>query len=157
MLSIIAAVANNMVIGINNDLPWQIKEDLQYFKNKTVNKKVVMGRKTFESLDKPLPNRTNIVLSRANDFSHKGTVCLTLEEVISYADTDEEVFIIGGSEIYTLLMPYVQRMYITDIFLEVAGDAHFPTYDLADWNVNSIQLGDGIDPFYEFITLHRKS
>lgn len=156
MLSIITAIADNQVIGLNNDLPWKILEDLQFFKNKTLNKKVVMGRRTFESLGRPLPNRTNIVLSRGNELQHPGITYMSLDEVISYVSSDEEIFIIGGSEIYSLLIPHVHRMYITDIFLEVAGDAYFPYYNLNEWNIESIQLGQGTDPSYEFISLVRK-
>lgn len=158
MLSIIVAMADSQAIGINNNLPWEIKEDLQFFKNKTLNKKVVMGRKTFESIGRPLPLRENIVLTRdRSEKPHDNVSYLTLEEVLSYEPLDEEVFVIGGSEIYELFLPHVQRMYITDIFAEVqSADAFFPTYDLKDWIVSSLEVSKTQDAYHEFIQLDRK-
>jgi len=158
MLTIIAAIADNHAIGINNSLPWKIKEDLDFFRNMTLNKKVIMGRRTFESIGKPLEGRTNIVLSRGNDIKHPGVTVLKLTEVIELASSDEEVFVIGGSQIYELLLPYVQRMHITDIFLDVQeADAFFPNYNLAEWNTTSITTSSNDDGVcYDFIQYDRR-
>lgn len=117
-----------------------------------------MGRKTFESLKKPLPHRQHIVLSRSNHDPMSPNVCyMTPEQVLSlYQTSAEEVFVIGGGEIYEVFLPHVQKMYITDIFLDVVGDAHFPQFDLADWDINSIRVGECCNEFYEFIDLSRK-
>lgn len=158
MLTLIVAIADGHAIGVNNSLPWKIKEDLQFFRNKTLDKKVIMGRRTFESIGKPLAGRTNIVLSRGNDIKHPGVTVLKLNEVIELASSDEEVFVIGGSQIYELLLPYVQRMHITDIFLDVQeADAFFPIYDLSEWETTSVTSSNEDGVFYDFIQYDRRS
>lgn len=135
-LTIIAAKAKNNVIGVNNNLPWHFSKDLQFFKNKTLNGKIVMGRRTFESLGcKPLKDRQNIVLSRCNDFKHQDVTTVNLIEVIQMAQSDEEIFVIGGSQVYEQLLPWCTRMYITDIDLDVEnGDSFFPTFNPDEWS-----------------------
>lgn len=137
MLSIIVAKANNNVIGTNNELPWKIKEDMTFFRNKTLNGTVVMGRRTFESIGKPLKRRRNLVLSRGIDIEHQDVTIVNLNEVIQLAQSDEEVFVIGGAEVYSLLLPWCTRAYITDIFLDVEdADAFFPQLDSSEWKLN---------------------
>ncbi len=136
MLSIICAKSKNGAIGYKNKLPWKIKEDMRFFKNTTLNRTVVMGRRTFESLGRPLKDRTNIVLSRGIDFEHPDVATVNLNEVIQMAHSDDEIFVIGGAQIYELLLPWCTRMYITDIALVVEdADAFFPTIVDSEWQI----------------------
>ncbi len=138
MISLIWAEDRNHLIGKDNKMPWHYPEDLKYFKEETKNKKVVMGRKTFESilsyLKKPLPNRESIVLTRQT-LSFDGALVVNdyHDLVKKYKDSDEEVFIIGGKQIYELFLPHADRLYITHIDEEYEGDTHFPPYDLKDY------------------------
>lgn len=139
MLSIIVATASNNAIGKDNNLLWHISEDLKRFKEITSGHKILMGRKTFESLPGILPNRPHIVLTRDTSFkvdSDKVTVIHNLDEVINnYKDSDEEVFIIGGGEIYNLLIPYVKKLYLTKVKKEFDADTYFPQIALNEWVV----------------------
>mgnify|MGYP000910511862 CR=1 FL=1 len=143
MISIIVAISKNNVIGKNNSLPWYYPSDLQYFKKTTLNKKVVMGRKTFYSIleknHKPLPNRTNIVVTRNKDFSYTGVI--VIHNLIDFLKQphEEEIFIIGGKEIYEQALPYVDRLYITHIDEAYEGDTYFPTIDFSQYHLISKQ------------------
>ncbi len=139
-VALIAAFAQNLVVGINNSLPWHLPEDLKYFKRTTSGKAIVMGRKTYESIGRPLPNRTNIVVSRNPDFSADGVVVVdSLEAAIKHAEAVntingvEEVMIIGGAAIYEAALPLADRLYLTHVHASVEGDAHFPKVDLSEW------------------------
>ncbi len=135
IISIIAAMDRNHLIGCKNQLPWHLPADFAHFKSITMGKPVIMGRKTFESIGKPLPGRTNIVLSRDPDTSFEG-----VEYVSSFADAlakvpdAQEVMVIGGSTIYEMLLPQVNRMYFTYVDAEFEGDAWFPEYDKNQWH-----------------------
>lgn len=136
--TIIAAVAENMAIGKDGDIPWHIPEDLEHFKEKTSGHPVVMGRKTFESLPedfRPLPNRTNIVLTRS-EMDKKGIkVAKSLEEAYSIAEEiDDKVFIIGGASVYEQVLPEADRMILTEVKKEVDGDTFFPEFDREEWD-----------------------
>ena len=134
-LSLIAAMAKDRVIGRDNTLPWQLPEDLKHFKTTTLGKPVIMGRKTWESLGRPLPGRRNIVISRNADYSPTGgEFAPSLQAAIAMAAEAEEIFVIGGADIYRQALPLAQRLYLTEIALDVAGDAHFPEFSLADWS-----------------------
>jgi dihydrofolate reductase len=135
MISMIAAVAENNVIGKNNNLIWHISEDLQRFKKLTLGHPVIMGRQTYESLPvKPLPNRRNIVISRKSDLKPFGAeTASSAEEAIKMCLEDEEVFVCGGAEIYRLFLPVVDKMYLTHIHKNFEGDTFFPEVDLDDW------------------------
>lgn len=134
MISIISAISKNNVIGLNNTLPWHLPEDLKHFKNLTTGKTVVMGRKTFESIGKPLPNRTNIVLSRNNkEINIPGVI--TTNNIESLIHSENEIFIIGGSEIYSLFLPYANKLYLTLIDEEYEGDTYFPDIDYEKWDM----------------------
>lgn len=140
ILSLIAALASNRCIGINNKLPWYLPEDLKYFKAVTMGKPIVMGRTTFDSLGKPLPNRCNIVVTRNRDFAHPGVkVAYSLDEAIkigesvAYIEGGDEIVIIGGANIYQQALPLVQRMYLTEVQKSVEGDAFFPEFDKTAW------------------------
>lgn len=145
-ISAIAAMSKNRVIGRDNALPWHIPEDFKYFKRTTFGKPVIMGRKTYESLGQPLPGRINIVISR-NPDDIKGDVFAvdTLEKAIerataiALADSVDEIFIIGGGQIYTAALPQTDRLYLTVIDESFEGDAHFPDFDENEWTETSSQ------------------
>jgi len=138
-LSIIAAMNKNRVIGKNNQLPWHVPEDFKYFKDKTIKHAIVMGRKTYESVGVPLSNRNNIVLTRQKDFHPEGvTVFHSIDPIIEYKDSDEEVFVIGGSAIYGMLLPFVSKIYLTIIDKDCEGDTYFPKVDFEnDFKITS--------------------
>ena len=139
-LAAIVAAAENGVIGRNNALPWHLSEDLKYFKRVTLGKPIVMGRKTFESIGRPLPGRTNIVITRNHAYRHEGVkVVSTLDEALSLAadialiDGVEELLVIGGAEIYRESIPRADRLYLTEVHAAVQGDALLPPIDWSKW------------------------
>ncbi len=133
MISIIVAVAENGVIGDKNALLWHISEDLKHFKSVTTGHPVIMGRKTFESLGRPLPNRTNVVITRRQLEIPGCRVVHSLEEAVRLFPEDEEVFVIGGAQIYAEALPLARRFYLTRVFRAYEGDTVFPAWDEADW------------------------
>lgn len=137
MISIIAAVAENGIIGDNNSLLWHIAEDMRYFRRMTTGHPVVMGRRTFESLGRPLPARDNIVLTRsAREFEGCRTVH-SLAEATALYPADTEIFIIGGAQIYAEALPAADRMYLTRIEHAYEGDTSFPTWNKDEWRLAS--------------------
>ncbi len=132
MLSLIVAMSENRVIGVNNGLPWNIPEDLKRFRAITVGHPMIMGRKTFESIGRVLPQRTNIVVTRDRNFRVEGGgVCHSLEEAIDWAKRSpgaEEIFVIGGSEIFRLALPLANRLYLTEVHWPFEGDTFFPDF-----------------------------
>lgn len=136
-VAMIAAMAENRVIGANNRMPWHLPADLQHFKAITLGKPVLMGRKTFESIGRPLPGRRNIVISRDADFTAPGIEKAdSPEQAMSMAGDCEELMVIGGGAIYEVFLPLAARLYLTDIALKVDGDTRFPDYrQAADWVV----------------------
>jgi dihydrofolate reductase len=139
-ISFIVAVSENNVIGKNNQLPWQIPRDMKYFKNVTWAMPVVMGRKTFEALGKPLNGRTNIVVTRNKDWKKNGvqTVQSIDQAIVLAAKTDaKEIFIIGGAEIFQAAMPSADRIYLTLVHENFEGDAFFPEIKQEDWKLAS--------------------
>lgn len=134
IISIIAAMDRNHLIGNKNQLPWHLPADFSHFKSVTMGKPIVMGRKTFESIGKPLPGRKNIVLSRNAEMKFEGADCVSdFDQAISLVSGVEEVMIIGGSAIYEMLLPEVDRMYLTYVDAEFTGDAWFPDFDKNQW------------------------
>jgi dihydrofolate reductase len=135
MISFVVAVARNGVIGREGGLPWHISSDLKRFKEITMGKPVIMGRKTWDSLPrKPLPGRRNIVITRQPRFLAEGAdVVATAEEALNLCAGAPEVAVIGGGEVYRLFWPMVDRLYLTEVDLEVEGDTHFPALDPAEW------------------------
>ena len=130
-LTIIAAVSINNVIGNNNKLIWKLSNDLKRFKNLTTNHSVIMGRKTFESLPNPLPNRDNIVITRDTNYSKPNIqVCSSIEDAINLTKTDTQPFIIGGGEIYSQTINIVDKIELTRVHKEFDGDAYFPEIPL---------------------------
>ena len=137
MLSLIVAVAQNGVIGDRNALLWHISEDLKHFKALTSGHPVVMGRKTYESLGRPLPNRTNVVISRQELEIPGCRVVHSLDEALALFPGDEEVFILGGAQIYAEALPRADRFYLTRVFHDYEGDTRFPEWDEAQWRLVS--------------------
>lgn len=139
-LAIIVAVADNGVIGRDNALPWKLSEDLRYFKRMTMGKPVIMGRKTFESIGKALPGRTNIVISRNSAFTAEGIKVTSsfgealhlAEQAVSHDGGDEAV-VIGGSAIYRAAIPLAERLYVTEVHASVEGDALLPPIEWSEW------------------------
>lgn len=139
MISIIVAVAANGVIGDNNSLLWHISEDLRNFKRITSGHPVVMGRKTFESLGRPLPNRTNVVVSRTVTEIEGCRVAASLGEAIAMFPEDEEVFIIGGAQIYAQALDAADKIYLTRVEHDYEGDTSFPEWDATRWRLTSCE------------------
>jgi dihydrofolate reductase len=139
IISLIAALSENRVIGKNNDLPWHLPDDMKYFMETTKGHHAIMGRKNYDSIPekfKPLPNRTNIVITRQPDFKAPG--CLVVNSLadameIATRNGEQEVFVIGGSEIYKLSMPYANRLYLTEIHSVIDGDTFFPEINKTEW------------------------
>lgn len=134
MISIIVAIATNGVIGGDNKLLWHISEDLKNFKRITLGHPMIMGRKTFESFPKALPNRQNIVITRNPAYTANGAdVVLSLDEALKIASPKDEIFIIGGGEIYRQAMPLADKLYITHVDLSPQGDTTFPDISSDEW------------------------
>jgi len=134
MISIIVAVAENNVIGKDNNLIWHLPKDLKHFKETTTGHFIIMGRKTFESNGRPLPNRTNVIITKDKNYQAEGCVILhSLEDAINIAKNDSEVFIIGGGEIYKQAMPIADRIYLTKVHHLFDGDTFFPEINMKDW------------------------
>ncbi len=139
-ISLIVAVTENMVIGKDNKLAWHLPDDMNYFSNMTKGHSIIMGRKNWESIPekyRPLPDRKNIIVTRNNNFKYNGTIIVnSIEKAIEEARSseDEEIFIIGGGEIYKLGFKYVDKLYITEINAEVKGNTYFPEWDKKYWN-----------------------
>jgi len=138
-ISIIAAIAENNVIGKNNDLIWHISEDLKRFKKLTSGHPIIMGRKTYESLPfKPLPKRKNIILSHKNLKYESTIVVNSVEDVFKECKNEDEIFICGGAEIYKLFLPYTDKLYLTKIHHFFEGDTFFPEINFSDWELKNI-------------------
>ena len=163
-VAMIAAMSRNRVIGVDGQLPWYLPEDLKFFQRMTQAKPLVMGRKTFASIGKPLPNRLNIVVTRDTAFAHPGVrVCHNLHDALALAEhhatieAAEEVMVMGGGEIYAQAMPYAQRLYITEVDTEVQGDACFPAIDPEQWQEAQRVAGTQAEhqPAYDFVIYER--
>ena len=160
IISLIAAMGKDRVIGIDNRLPWRLPADMKHFRALTMGKPVLMGRKTFDSIGKPLPGRTNIVVSQDPDFHPEGvTVARSIAEALTAGRDAEEIMVIGGASFYAQLLPRAQRLYLTEIHQEFHGDAFFPAWDPREWREieRDDHVADGDDTFpYSFITLARR-
>ena len=157
-VSLIAAVARNNVIGRDGTIPWRIPSDLAFFKRTTLGKPIVMGRKQFQSVGRPLPKRTNIVISRESGFQPDGVIVISsleaaLEHAASIAGTDggDEVMVIGGGEIYAQCMPLADRLYISHVDADVEGDVYFPVIDPGVWKpASAIEAQPSPDDQYSY-------
>lgn len=170
-LALIAAVADNNAIGINNKMPWYLPGDLRYFKAVTMGKPIIMGRKTFDSLKKPLSGRTNIVITRDKDWHHEGVKvvhcladaialaeALILAEAPALINGNEEVMVIGGEQIYRLAIEQADRLYLTRVYQSFDGDAFFPEINQQQWQETSrkdIQSEDDQPLTYSYLVLDR--
>lgn len=134
VISLIAALAVDRVIGMENAMPWHLPADLAWFKRQTLNKPIIMGRNTFRSIGQPLPGRKNIVVSSRAGDDERVTWVSTLEAALEAASDAEEVMVIGGGSIYQQMLPQASRMYLTHIDAEVEGDTHFPEYEPDAWS-----------------------
>ncbi len=136
MLTIIAAAAENNALGKDNDLVWHLPDDFKRFKKLTTGHHIIMGRKTFESFPKPLPNRTHVVITHQHDYENENCIVVhNLKDALAFAREDEQAFIIGGGEIYKLSLPYVDKIELTRVHGEFEADAYFPNLDLNDWKL----------------------
>ena len=152
-LSIIVAMARNRTIGVNNTLPWRCPEDLKHFKALTMGHHMIMGRKTFDSIGKALPGRTTVVVTRNRKLKIEGCiVAYTLQEAIAASNSDNEIFVVGGSELYTQALPLANTLYITEIQQDVSGDAHFPIFRKNEWHEVSRDARSQQDP--QFLEYH---
>jgi len=157
-LNVIAAMARNRVIGIRNTLPWRLPEDLKHFKALTMGHHIIMGRKTYESIGKPLPGRTTVIVSRDANYRMDG--CLTaisIEAAIAACGADDEIFFVGGAELYAQVLPRADRLYLTEIQADYEGDAWFPAFDASAWleqsrECHTSEAGLG----YHFVTYQRQ-
>lgn len=161
MISHIFAMDQNRVIGKDNRLPWHLPADLAYFKKVTMGHAIMMGRKTFESIGRPLPGRENVVVTRNRSFRAEGcTVLHSLEEVRQFAaNRDDEVFVIGGAELFQATLPVADRLYITKIEASFPGDTFYPAFDESKWQLVSYTKGikDEKNPYdYAFMVYERK-
>lgn len=158
-LALIVAQSLNRVIGVNNELPWRLPEDLKYFKATTMGKPIIMGRKTYDSIGRPLPGRTNIVVTRQAGWSATGVkVASTLEQAVALASAEEpqEIMVIGGAQIYELMLPAADRIYLTQVYAEIEGDAWFPALPEGQWQeVSRQQPTQAHDPAYTFLCFER--
>ena len=159
ILSLIAAMDNNRLIGKDNGLPWYLPVDLQHFKSVTMSKPILMGRKTYDSIGRPLPGRRNIVLTRSDAEIEGVTTVHSIDEAISVANDVEEVMVIGGSSIYEMVLPKVQRMYLSFVDGEFDGDAWFPEFDEDEWEITeekTLQPDEKNAHSCRFVTFQRK-
>ena len=160
LLTMIAAAAKNDALGKDNDLIWHISEDLKRFKRLTSGHAIIMGRKTFESMPKALPNRTNIVLTNKKDYQPEGAIVVhTIEDALNLVKDDTQPFIIGGGEIYRLFMPYCDRIELTRVHHIFEADVFFPKIDLNQWKEIARENIDATkeQPYhYSYITFEKK-
>ncbi len=159
IISLIAALDKNNLIGAYNEMPWHLPADFKHFKQVTMGKPVIMGRKTFQSIGRPLPGRQNIVISR-NGFAADGiTSAQSIEEALELSADAEEVMIIGGGSFYRQMIDKADRMYLTHVEAECEGDTWFPSFDLNDWHIISQQkhLADERNNFsFDIVVYERK-
>jgi dihydrofolate reductase len=158
--SIIVAMARNRVIGVDNTLPWHLPADLKHFKELTMGHHIVMGRKTYESIGKPLPGRTSIVITRNVNNVVPGVIVVnSLEAAIAACGNDEEIFVIGGAELYRQAIALADRIYLTEIDADISGDAHFTELDHRLWKevVRDSHVADEKNRYsYHFVIYDRK-
>ena len=138
IISIIAAMANQRAIGINNSLPWNLPADMQWFRKCTMGKPIIMGRTTYESIGKPLPGRKNVIVTRNVEYRVEGAIVVhSLEQAIEAVQGEAEAMIIGGSNIYSQALDFADRLYLTEIHSDVEADSWFPEFDLQQWQQQS--------------------
>ncbi|WP_026562615.1 dihydrofolate reductase [Bacillus sp. J37] len=160
MISLIVAMDKHRLIGRDNQLPWHLPQDLAYFKKVTMNHKIIMGRKTFESIGRPLPGRENIIITRDSTYSQEGcTILHSIDEILKLSSrSNEELFVIGGAEIFKEILSVSDRLYITEIDDVFEGDTYFPDRKETEWKKISIEKGtkDEKNPYdFEFVVYEK--
>jgi dihydrofolate reductase len=159
-LSLIVAMATNRTIGINKQMPWHLSADLKKFKKITMGHPIIMGRKTFESIGRPLPGRQNIIISRDVNYQQEGCLIFNgLDAAVQYCSDQDEVFVIGGATLYEVTLERADRLYITQINQAFEGDTWFPEIDIEDWQEvarEDINNDASVDFKYSFIRYDRK-
>ena len=157
-LSLIVAVAQHRVIGLNNTLPWHLPEDLKRFRALTTGHHIIMGRKTYESLNRLLPDRTTVIVTRNTGYAVPGAlIANSLEQAIALAAHDDEAFLIGGAELYQAGLALADRLYVTEIEAEFAGDAFLPEFDLQAWQeVSREELVSAKGLPFRYVTYERR-
>lgn len=159
MISMIWAMGKNNALGCKNRMPWYLPADFVYFKRVTMGQPVIMGRKTFESLGKPLPGRTNIIITRNKDYSPEGCIVVDSVEKARELTENKNAFIIGGAEIYKAFLPIADKLYITEIDHDFEADTFFPEIDYSQWKLVSSKPGvkDEKNLYeYKFLVFERK-
>jgi len=160
MIVMIAAVAENNALGKNNELVWHLPNDFKRFKTLTTGHHIIMGRKTFESFPKPLPNRTHIVISRQDKYQPEGCIVVrSIQEALEICPTNETSYIIGGGEIYNLGLPFTDKIEITKVHHSFEADAFFPEISLDDWEITTSQFNQKDEKHlydYTYVTFCRK-
>ena len=143
MISLLVAMDQNRVIGKDNQLPWHLPADLQYFKKVTMGHPIIMGRKTFDSIGRVLPGRENVIVTRNREYKNEDcTILHSIDEIKQFADgKEQEVFVIGGAEIFKGILPVADRLYLTEIDASFEGDTYFPTIDDKEWRQVSVTPG----------------
>lgn len=157
-MAAVVAMSENRVIGKNNQLPWHLPADLRHFKQVTLGHRILMGRKTYLSIGKPLPQRENIILTHDAHFHAPGCVVVTDVDKILTMAKEKDLFVIGGAEIFQLLMPYITRIYLTIVHHDFDGDVFFPALDMQEWEQVSCEdhPADSENPYaYSFLELRR--
>lgn len=158
MYTIIAAIGKNRELGRDNKLLWSLKGDLKFFKEKTTNHTIIMGRKTFESLGRLLPNRKHVVISSSNNFPKEVDVYNNIESLLShYKDTSEELFIIGGVKIYSEFIDYATKMYLTLVDGEFDADVYFPMFDESVWTKTVLSENEENGLKYKHVLYEKKT
>ncbi len=160
-LSLIVAMARNRVIGADGKLPWHLATDLKRFRALTMGHHIIMGRKTYESIGRPLPGRVMIVVTGNPAYeAPQCVIAASLEQALECAQEDSEAFVVGGAQLYALALPVAQRIYLTEIDAEVAGDTLFPDFDRSSWDESERihhPRGDRDDYAHDFVVLERKA
>ncbi|UOQ85833.1 dihydrofolate reductase [Gracilibacillus salinarum] len=163
MISLLFAMGSNRVIGKDNDLPWHLPKDLKFFKDVTMNQTIIMGRKTFESMNGPLPKRDNIIVTRDKDYTARNSqVIHSIADIqqLNEEQPDKEWFVIGGEYIFEQVLPFADRIYMTYIDEAFDGDTFFPEFDESDWHQTKKEKGikdENNNYDYYFITYDRKN
>lgn len=161
MISIIVAMTENNVIGRDGDMPWRLSSDLRRFKKITMDHHILMGRKTYDSIGRPLPGRTSVVISRTATYDDPNIrVARSFEEAIDIAKEDDEIFVTGGAQIFELALPKTDRIYLTRIHCTLEGDTHFPDVDWGRWKLIEEQrqhADDKNNHDYSFLTYDRET
>ena len=157
-LSLIVAIAKNGVIGKDNTLPWHLPEDLKRFRALTTGHHIIMGRKTYESLGRLLPGRTTVIVTRNRDYHVEGAlIAHSLADAAALCKADPEAFIIGGAELYQQAFEVANKLYLTQIDLDVQGDAHFPEFDKGEWQETSHEAHTSAQGLaFSYITLEKR-